>query len=313
VIERAASVGTIIASAVILARLLMPFEQLIDGWRQWVDALAALERCAACSSAAPPPAPPAPSRWAAAGLVVDRLSYVPQGQDTPLLRNLSFTLESGEMLGVVGPSGAGKSTLARMVVGLWAPTTGGVFLDGQSTFAHERGSFGEAVGYLPQDPLIFDATVRENIARFRDADMADVVAAARVAGVHELIGGLSQGYETRLADAGARLSGGQRQRIALARAVFGDPKLLVLDEPNSNLDAEGEAALVEALETMRRRGATIVVVAQRMSILKRADRLLILKDGAVAQFGDRATVLAALAPQRPTRGPAALPLRENAS
>ncbi len=307
VIEREASAGTIIASAVILARLLLPFEQLIDGWRQWVDAFATLDRLKGVLARGASTRTTTPIAIASGRLVVDRLSFVPQGQETPVLRNLSFSLESGEMLGVVGPSGAGKSTLARMLVGLWAPTAGGIYLDGQSTFAHERGSFGEAVGYLPQDPLIFDASVRENIARFREAEMADVVAAARVAGVHELIGGLAKGYETRLVDAGGRLSGGQRQRIALARAVFGSPKLIVLDEPNSNLDAEGEAALVEALEIMRRRGSTIVVIAQRMSILKRADRLMILKDGAVAQFGDRADILATLSPQRPSKRAAALP------
>ncbi len=229
------------------------------------------------------------------------MSFVPPGQTTPLLRNVSFQIEAGELLGVVGPSGAGKSTLARLVVGLWAPTAGGIFLDGQSTYAHERGSFGEAVGYLPQDPLLLDGKVRENIARFRDADMAEVVAAARLAGVHELIGRLPQGYETRLSDGGGRLSGGQRQRLALARALFGDPKLIVLDEPNASLDADGEAALIEAIELARARGAAVLVVAQRMSILNRADRLIVLKEGAVAQVGDRAEVLASLAPRRAVR------------
>ena len=202
------------------------------------------------------------------------------------------------MVGVIGPSGAGKSTLARLVVGLWRPTTGGIFLDGQSTFLHERASFGAALGYLPQEPLLLDGTVRENIARFRDAPIEDVVAAARQAGVHEMIGRLPKGYETPLLDAGARLSGGQRQRIALARAVFGMPKLLVLDEPNSSLDADGEAALVEAVEHARARGAAVLIVAQRMSILNKADRLLLLRDGAVAQYGDKAEVLAALGPSR---------------
>ena len=248
-----------------------------------------------------------------ARLTVDRMSFIPPGQTAPLLRNVSFQIEGGELLGVVGPSGAGKSTLARLVVGLWAPSAGGIFLDGQSTYAHERASFGEAVGYLPQDPLLLDGKVRENIARFRDADMADVVAAARLAGVHDLIGRLPQGYETHLADGGARLSGGQRQRLALARALFGDPRLIVLDEPNASLDADGEAALIEAIEIARARGAAVLVVAQRMSILNRADRLVVLKEGAVAQIGDRAEVLAGLAPRRSAEdagaGVAPLPLR----
>lgn len=298
VVRGEASPGTIIAAAVITARVLLPFEQLIEGWRQWLDAFGAtarlrelLERGAAGRSRTP-------VEVATPALVADRLTYVPPGQDRPLLRNVSFRLDPGELVGVVGPSGAGKSTFARLVVGLWAPTQGGVYLDGQSTFAHERGSFGRAVGYLPQEPGLLDGKVRENIARFRDADMAEVVAAARLAGVHDMIGRLPQGYETRLLDGGARLSGGQRQRIALARALFGDPKLLVLDEPNSALDAEGEAALIAALEAARARGAAVLVVAQRMSILNRADRLIILKEGVVTQIGDRAEVLATLAPRR---------------
>jgi ATP-binding cassette subfamily C protein len=311
VIAREASAGTIIAAAVISARLLLPWEQLIEGWRQWVDAFAALTRTRdllARGEAARARIPMAVER---AVLVADHVSFVPPGSDRPLLRNVTFRVEVGELLGVVGPSGAGKSTLARLAVGLWAPTQGGIFLDGQSTFAHERGSFGRAVGYLPQDPALFDGKVRENIARFRDAEMADVIAAARMAGVHELIGRLPQGYETRLTDGGARLSGGQRQRIALARALFGDPKLLVLDEPNSALDAEGEAALIAAIEQARARGAAVLVVAQRMSILNRADRLLVLKEGVMTQVGDRADVLAALAPRRAEGAKvAALPARE---
>lgn len=316
VVERTASGGTIIASAVITARLLSPYEHLISGWRQWRDAFAALDRIRDVLTRGASVRSRKPVQIEKAVLVADRLTYVPQGHEAPLLRNVSFRLEAGELLGVVGPSGAGKSTLARLVVGLWAPSAGGIFLDGQSTFAHERGSFGESVGYLPQDPLLFDGKVRENIARFRDANMADVVAAARAAGIHEMIGRLPQGYETMLTGGGIRLSGGQRQRIALARALFAHPKLLVLDEPNSSLDADGENALMDAIEAARSRGAAVLVVAQRMSILNRADRLLVLKEGAVAHFGERSEVLESLNPRRTVkdgRKVAALPPREKSA
>jgi ATP-binding cassette subfamily C protein len=301
VIRHEASGGTIIAASVLMARLLSPFEHLIDGWRQWVDAFAMSDRLRAVIDRGAAHRSATPIRIQHGALAADRLTYAPPGQDIPLLRQVSFEIASGELLGVIGPSGAGKSTLARLIVGLWRPTAGGVFLDGQNTFKHERASFGEAVGYLPQDPLLLDGTVRENIARFRDCDMEEVITAARLAGIHEMIGALPRGYETRLADAGGRLSGGQRQRVALARALLGDPKLLVLDEPNSNLDAEGEAALVQAIDAARARGATVIVVAQRMSILKRADKLLVLRDGAVAQFGTRAEVMGALGPRRADR------------
>ena len=308
VIEGWATGGTIVAAAVLSARLLLPFEQLIEGWRQWLDALAALDRLRDVLNRGSNGRSRLPVSVEHATLVVDRLGFVPPGQERALLRNVSFRLEAGALLGVIGPSGAGKSTLARLVVGLWKPTTGGVYLDGQGTFAHERGSFGAAVGYLPQEPMLFDGTIRENIARFRDADMADVVAAARAAGVHELIGRLPKGYETPLSDAGSRLSGGQRHRLAHARALFGEPKLILLDEPNSNLDADGEAALIEAIEVARGGGAVVLVVAQRMAILNRADQLLLLKEGAVAQLGDRGQILAGLGPRTARVGTAPAPV-----
>ena len=297
VIDQQVTPGTLLAATVIMSRMLFPFEHLIDGWRQWVDAFAAGHRlrevlARGASGRSTTPAPIAHGR-----LVVDRLSYIPPGQDTPVLRNVSFRIDPGELVGVIGPSGAGKSTLARLVIGLWPATAGGVFLDGQSTYLHERASFGAAVGYLPQEPQLLDGSVRDNIARFGAARMEEVIAAARIAGVHELIGRLPRGYETRLSDAGARLSGGQRQRIALARALYGGPRLLVLDEPNSSLDSDGEAALVEAIAAARAGGAAVLVIAQRMSILGRADRLIVLREGAVAQAGDRAEVMAGLAPK----------------
>ncbi len=267
VINEAVTAGTIIAASVLMGRLLLPFEQMVDGWRQWVDALSAVDRLKQITQTGAADRATEGFEIVSGRLVVDRLTYVPGEDARPVLRNVTFSVGAGELLGIVGPSGAGKSSLARMLVGVWRPTAGGAYLDGQSTFIHERGSFGRAVGYVPQEPTLFTATVAENIARFGDADMGAVVGAARAAAVHELIGSLPQGYATRIGGAGVQLSGGQKQRIALARALYGDPKLLVLDEPNSNLDAEGEAALVAAIEAAQARGTTVVVVAQRMSIL----------------------------------------------
>lgn len=294
VIAQEVTPGTLLAATVIMSRMLFPFEHLIDGWRQWVDAFAASHRLRELLARGATTRSTAPAPVDHGRLVVDRLTYIPAGQDTPVLRNVSFRIDPGELVGVIGPSGAGKSTLARLIIGVWTPTAGGVFLDGQSTYLHERASFGGAVGYLPQEPQLLDASVRDNIARFGQTRMEEVIAAARAAGVHELIGRLPRGYETRLSDAGARLSGGQRQRIALARALYGRPRLLVLDEPNSSLDSEGEAALVEAIAAARTAGAAVLVIAQRTSILHRADRLVVLREGTVAQSGDRTEVMAAL-------------------
>lgn len=304
-IEHAVSPGAIIAAGVVMGRLLAPFERAIDGWRQWVEAAAAAARLRAALAEAPGGRGDPAVAIESGRLVVDRLVYAPAEGEPALLRSVSLTLESGEMLGVVGPSGAGKSTLARLLVGVWAPSGGGVWLDGQNVWRCAAESFGPAVGYLPQEPMLFDATVRENIARFRDGDVEGVVRAARAAGVHEMIGALPQGYETRLGEGGARLSGGQRQRLALARALYGQPRLLVLDEPNASLDAEGEAALVEALEDARLAGATVVVIAQRMSILKRADKLLLIRNGAAAAFGPRAEVMGLIGPARVGLAPGA--------
>jgi ATP-binding cassette subfamily C protein len=294
VIDRQITAGSLIAAAILMGRFLAPFEQLISGWRQWVLAAGAwrrirtlLEERADRRQTMSFPRPDG-------RLSVDRLVYVPPGSEQPVLKGVSFAIEPGDSLGVVGPSAAGKSTLARLLVGVLEPTRGGVFLDGHSVFQWERDDFGGHVGYLPQSVSLMDGTVRENIARMADADPMAVVEAARRAGVHEMIGRLPFGYDTPVGDAGFSLSGGQRQRIALARALFGDPSFIVLDEPNSNLDSDGEQALLTSLADAKARGATIVLVAHRPSIMSAVDKLLVLNDGQIERFGDRAEVLRAI-------------------
>jgi ATP-binding cassette subfamily C protein len=290
-----ASGGSMVASNMILAKLLMPFEQLTGSWRQWISAGAAWERIKALL------ARPRNGRGTIAlpcssGLiVVDRLVYFPPGLDRPILRGVSFCVEPGEAIGLIGPSGAGKSTLARLLVGVLAPSAGGVYLDGNSTFQWERGDFGRHVGFVPQTLALFDGSVGDNIARLEEADPRDIIAAARAAGLHETIMTLPHGYATPIGDATFVLSGGQRQRLALARALFGKPKLLVLDEPNSNLDESGETALRDVIFAAKRAGSAIVVIAHRPSLLLAVDKLLVLKEGMIDRFGTRETVMKSLA------------------
>ena len=301
VVDHAASSGSMIAAAIMTGRLLFPFEQMIEGWRQWTQALSAVRRLRTLLGDGTAGRSSAPLTAEQGRLSVDGVTFVPAGGERPVLRNVRFALDAGDVLGIVGPSGAGKSTLARLMVGVWRPTTGGIYLDGHDVYAWERQSFGRAVGYLPQNALLLDGTVRENIARFEDADPAEVVAAARRAEVHDIIGRLPQGYETRVGESGFGLSGGQRQRIALARAMFGNPKLLILDEPNSNVDSAGEQALMNAIREAKKMGTTVVLVAHRLAVMAVADKLLMLRDGSVERFGTKSEVMKALPSQAPIR------------
>jgi ATP-binding cassette, subfamily C, bacterial exporter for protease/lipase len=225
-------------------------------------------------------------------LTVEGLNYGAPGSGRLLLAAVNFSLQPGEFLGVIGPSGAGKSTLARLLVGVHQPLNGSVRLDGADVFNWSRADFGRYVGYLPQDTELFAGSVRDNIARFM-ADVTDdeVVAAAQAAGVHDLIVRLPKGYDTELGIGGVVLSAGQRQRVGLARAMLRAPALIVLDEPNANLDAQGEEALLNALKVMKARGQTVVVVSHKPSMLQDADKLLVIRDGRVDMFGPRAAVL----------------------
>ena len=219
---------------------------------------------------------------------------VPPGSQTPVVRGVTMEIPPGTVVGVIGPSGSGKSTLARLLVGVWAPAAGKVRLDGADVTQWDKAELGPYIGYLPQDIELFDGTIAENIARFGPLDSERIVEAAQRAGVHDLILRLPQGYDTPIGPGGMVLSGGQRQRVALARALYGDVRLIVLDEPNSNLDDIGETLLVRALAEMKRQGRTVVVITHRTSVLQVVDRLAVMRDGMLHAYGPRDQVLAAL-------------------
>ena len=293
--------GSMIAASIITGRLLMPFDNMTENWRQWVFALAAWRRIRDVMENQPSIRQSVPTPRTEGDLVVDKLVYAVPTSQVPVLKGVSFTVSPGDVLGVVGPSAAGKSTLARLLVGALKPTAGGVFLDGHNTYLWERGSFGAMVGYLPQSVSLLDGTVRENISRMYDVDPRLVIEAARAAGVHEMIGRLPLGYDTPVGDGRYTLSGGQKQRIALARALFGRPRLLVLDEPNANLDADGDAALMQAIASARADGAIVVVIAHRPSIVEIADKILVLQDGRISQFGERTAVVSTITARPSTK------------
>jgi ABC-type protease/lipase transport system fused ATPase/permease subunit len=213
-----------------------------------------------------------------------------------LLSNVSFTLLPGESMGLIGPSGAGKSSLCRLLLGIWPASAGKVRLDGADIFSWDSDALGQYVGYLPQDVELFTGTVAENIARMGDVDSEKVVEAAVLAGVHDLILRMPNGYDTSIGDMGMQLSGGQRQLVGLARVFYGKPRLVILDEPNSNLDERGEKALLAALEQLKKQGATTILVTHKPSLLTSVDKVLVLKDGQVAMFGPRDEIFRALMP-----------------
>ena len=299
------SPGAMIAGAIILARGLAPLEQLINSWRFFTGARTAYRRLQELVARAPPMAESTTLPRPVGRIDVERVSYVPPGVREPVIRQASFHLDGGEVLGVVGPSGAGKTTLVRLIVGSLPPTAGHVRLDGADVRAWPDADRGRHVGYLPQNVELFAGTVRDNIARMGEAGDEDVVAAAKLAGAHETVLRLPNGYDTRIGAGGVPISGGQHQRIGLARAVFGNPALLVLDEPNAHLDAEGEQALVETVVGMRERGATIILIAQRAGIMVQVDKMLVLQAGAITGFGPRDEVLGKL--RRPATPPPAPP------
>jgi len=302
VIKGEAGPGTMIAATIITGRMLMPFDNMTENWRQWVFAMSAWGRVNDVVQNHSSQRQTIPTAPCEGPLKVDQLVYAVPNAPVPIIKGISFTLEPGDVLGIVGPSAAGKSTLARLLVGTLQPTTGGIFLDGHNVYLWERASFGAMVGYLPQSVSLLDGTVRENIARMYDADPHMVIDAARRAGVHEMIGRMPLGYDTPVGDTRYTLSGGQKQRIALARALFGHPRLLVLDEPNANLDTKGEAALLRAISAAKADRAIVVVIAHRPAIMETADKILVLEDGRISQFGDRTDVVSDITRRLPAPG-----------
>ncbi|OBQ89269.1 type I secretion system permease/ATPase [Mesorhizobium sp. AA23] len=294
VIERQITGGSMFAASLLLGRGLQPVEQIVGLWRSLILARAALGRVERLLDGGAQGERsfnlPKPSGKVA----VEQLSFAIPSLQKVLLRDVSFRLEAGEALGIVGPSGAGKSTLARHLAGIMQPSRGTVRLDGADMTQWGREALGDHIGYLPQDIELFSDTVAANIGRFKTDVDREVIEAARLAGVHEMIIRLPQGYETQIGEGGAVLSGGYRQRIALARAVFGLPNLIVLDEPSSNLDADGDRALAECALELKRRGSTVIIVSHRPSTLANVDKILLLRDGAVEAFGMRNEIVALL-------------------
>ena len=291
VLEAQLTAGAMIAASIVLGRALAPIERSITAWRRFTAARLAKNRLEQLFGLieGQPPAVTLPRPTGA--LELDAVSYQEPRSGEPILRGVGFTLKPGETCAVIGPSGSGKSSLCRLLVGAWKPTLGCVRLDGAEVFDWISANLAPYIGYLPQQVELFPGSVAENIARFGPLDSDMVIAAAKLAGVHELILELPQGYETEVDMQGSRISLGQRQRIALARALYDDPVFIVLDEPNSNLDSAGDQALTRALLTLKKRGRTIVIVTHRPAALETADKVLLLREGSVAKFGERDEVL----------------------
>lgn len=291
VIENQATAGMMIAASIIIRQAMGPADQIMGTWRQTVDARSAYKRI---------------SELLQHGEVHDLMKLPePTGllhvegvnfsiNSRPILSNINFTLQAGDSMGLIGPSGAGKSSLCRLLLGIWKPASGKVRLDGADILSWNREDLGPYIGYLPQDVELFSGSVSDNIARLGEIDSAAVVQAAQLAGVHDMILRLPNGYDTQLGDRGQQISGGQRQLIGLARVFYGSPKFVILDEPNSNLDDSGERALLHALRSLKERNVTVIVITHKPSMLASVDKVMILKNGAVATFGAREDVFRVL-------------------
>ncbi len=293
-----------IVASILGGRVLAPLVQVVSQWRSVVNVREAWSRLDMLLQSLPVRPPGMPLPPPRGELKVEAISAGAPGGQSLILKGVTFALQPGEVVAVVGPSAAGKTTLARLLVGLWPAVSGHVRLDGADVFTWDKEGLGPHIGYLPQGVELFDGTVAENICRFGEPDVQQIEAAARAVGIHELVLALPQGYETQIGPEGANLSGGQRQRIALARALYGQPAFVVLDEPNSSLDEAGDIALVQAIQRLKASGTTFVVITHRTSTMGVTDKILVLRDGQVQTFGPRDEVLAALK-KPPTAAPAA--------
>lgn len=298
VLDNSITPGMMIAGSILLGRAIAPVQLLISVWKQIGGTRSAYERLTKLLEQNP-------AREAGMALpkpkgviAVENITAAPPGGKFPVIKGLTFSLAAGEVLGIIGPSGSGKSTLARLLVGVWPAAAGKVRLDGADVYLWNKDELGPHIGYLPQDIELFAGTVSENIARFGEVHADKVILAAKRAGVHELILNMPSGYDTPLGDGGTGLSGGQKQRLGLARAMYDDPSLIVLDEPNSNLDDVGEQALLAAIIDLRKRGKTIVLITHRTSIISATNKLLLLHDGMAKMFGPTNQVIEALAQQQ---------------
>lgn len=283
-----------IAATILLGKALSPVESVINVWRQWRGVVSSYERLEKLLSDNPPRTPGMSLERPQGFLEFERVYAAPPGINLPVLKDVSFKIEPGDVLGVIGPSASGKSTLARVAVGIWPGVPNCARIDGADVYQWNKDELGPAIGYMPQDIEVFPGTVSENIARFSEHESTDVIAAAKSAGVHDMVLHLPEGYDTRIGDGGIGLSGGQKQRLALARALYGNPSVVVLDEPNSNLDDAGEQALVSAIVGLRQRKATVILITHRSTVLQATTKLLLLREGSVVLFGPTGQVLEAL-------------------
>ena len=297
VIEREITPGLMIAGSILLGRALAPIDMVIANWKGFINARGQYERLNELLLKMPADVEkmslPAPKGQ----ISFEDAHVIPPGGKVAVLKGISLIIEPGDLLGVIGASGAGKSTFARALLGVWPTSSGNIRLDGVDVWGWQRDELGPYIGYLPQDVELFEGTISENIARFGDIDPEKVVDAAKMANVHDLILHLPDGYDTVIGATGGMLSGGQRQRVGLARALYGNPTLVVLDEPNSNLDEQGELALGRALQTLKQNKVTVILVTHRQNVLVHVEKLLVLTDGKLGVYGPRDQVIAHLQKQ----------------